>query len=146
MPGNILINVPFSNFFNIVKTFTIGFDSMFDEFDRMLDSPEFIGKYPKSIITKKNEKNYTIEIDIGNFTKKDIKIETTTNFLTIFGNHKYTKNKGSEIEKKQFKKSFVFTDNFKVKKAKINNKILKIDLVSNLLKSKKEKPNLTKIQ
>ena len=30
MSGNIIINVPFSNFYSIIKPFAIGFDSMFD--------------------------------------------------------------------------------------------------------------------
>ncbi len=54
MSGNILINVPFSNFFNIIKPFTIGFDPMFEQFNQMLDLPEFTGKYPAyKIIQKK---------------------------------------------------------------------------------------------
>jgi HSP20 family molecular chaperone IbpA len=90
--------------------------------------------------------NYSIEINIDDFTKKDIKIETSKNFLSVIGNQKFTKNKSKEIEKKQFTKSFVFTDNFKVKKAKMNNRVLKIYLVGNTLKPKKEKPNLIKVQ
>jgi|TARA_B100001971_G_scaffold120228_1_gene110689 molecular chaperone IbpA len=146
MAGNILIKVPFSNFFNLIKPFSIGFDLMFAEFDRMLDSSEFTGKYPTYKIIKKNGMNYSIEINIGDFTKKDIKIETSKNFLSVIGNQKFTKNKSKEIEKKQFTKSFVFTDNFKVKKAKMNNRVLKIYLVGNTLKPKKEKPNLIKVQ
>jgi len=53
MAGSIIINVPFNKFFEIVKTFTIGFDSMFNEFERMLDSPEFTRKYPTHKITIK---------------------------------------------------------------------------------------------
>ncbi len=146
MSGNILINVPFSNFFNIIKPFTIGFDPMFEQFNQMLDLPEFTGKYPAYKIIKKNETNYSIKIDISNFKKKDIKIKTTKNFLTIFGNYKKTKKKDAKIEKKEFKRSFVFTDNFRVKEARVKNKILQIDLISRVLKLKKEEPNLIKIQ
>ena len=146
MPGNIIINVPFSNFFNVIKPFTIGFDTMFEQFNLMLDSSEFIGEYPAYKIIKKNETNYSIKIDIGNFKKKDIKIETTKNFLTIFGNHKKTKKKDTKIEKKDFKRSFVFTDNFRVKQARVSNKILKIDLISKVLKFKNEESHLIKIQ
>ena len=103
MSGNILINVPFSNFFNIIKPFTIGFDPMFEQFNQMLDLSEFTGKYPAYKIIKKNETNYSIKIDISNFKKKDIKIKTTKNFLTIFGNYKKTKKKMLKLKKKNLK-------------------------------------------
>ena len=45
-----------------------------------------------------------------------------------------------------FKRSFVFTDNFRVKQARVSNKILKIDLISKVLKFKNEESHLIKIQ
>ena len=151
MSGNILIQIPFSNFYNVIKPFSIGFDSMFADFNRILDSPDFIGKYPSYTIKKVNNKNYNIEVDVSDFDKKNIKIETTKNFLTILGkNGKVNKkNKDSSkyknTEEKQFTRSFVFSDNFKVKKAKMNKNLLTINLVSEFPTRKREKPKLIKI-
>ena len=89
---------------------------MFEEFNKMLDSPEFAEKYPEYKIIKKNEKDFTIEINVIRSNKKDIKIETTKNYLTISGINKNPKDL-TYINK--FARSFVFTDNFRVKKAKI---------------------------
>jgi HSP20 family molecular chaperone IbpA len=143
MSGNIIINVPFSNFYKIIKPFAIGFDSMFDEFNKMLETPEFTGKYPEYKIYKKNENNFFIEIDIIGYDKKELKIETTQNYLTVSG---INKNPTDLTLITKFVRSFVLTDNFKVKKAKIVKNILKIDLVSKISKKRKEKPNPIKIQ
>ena len=100
---------------------------------------------------KVNNKNYNIEVDVSDFDKKNIKIETTKNFLTILGkNGKVNKkNKDSSkyknTEEKQFTRSFVFSDNFKVKKAKMNKNLLTINLVSEFPTRKREKPKLIKI-
>lgn len=70
---------------------------MFAEFDRMLDSPEFTGNYPSYNIKQINNKNIAIEVDVANFNKKDIQVETTKNFLTIRG--KKTKETTNKKEK-----------------------------------------------
>ena len=150
MGGNLTVNIPFKNFFNFVRPFSIGFDSLFAEFDRMLDSPEFTGNYPSYNIKQINKKNISVEVDVANFNKKDIQVETTKNFLTIRGKktkettNKKEKSGNNNAEGNQFTRSFALTDNVKVKKAGIKKGLLTINLLRELPK-KTEKPNIVKI-
>ena len=144
MGGNLTVNIPFKNFFNFVRPFSIGFDSLFAEFDRMLDSPEFTGNYPSYNIKQINKKNIAVEVDVANFNKKDIQVETTKNFLTIRGGNKKGKSVVNNTEENQFIRSFALTDNVKVKKAGIKKGLLTINLQRELPK-KIEKPSIVKI-
>jgi|TARA_B100002003_G_scaffold40566_1_gene36181 molecular chaperone IbpA len=144
MGGNLTVNIPFKNFFNFVRPFSIGFDSLFAEFDRMLDSPEFTGNYPSYNIKQINKKNISVEVDVANFNKKDIQVETTKNFLTIRGGNKKGKSVVNNTEENQFIRSFALTDNVKVKKAGIKKGLLTINLQRELPK-KIEKPSIVKI-
>ena len=144
MGGNLTVNIPFKNFFNFVRPFSIGFDSLFAEFDRMLDSPEFTGNYPSYNIKQINKKNIAVEVDVANFNKKDIQVETTKNFLTIRGENKKGKSVVNNTEENQFIRSFALTDNVKVKKAGIKKGLLTINLQRELPK-KIEKPSIVKI-
>ena len=144
MGGNLTVNIPFKNFFNFVRPFSIGFDSLFAEFDRMLDSPEFTGNYPSYNIKQINKKNIAVEVDVANFNKKDIQVETTKNFLTIRGKNKKGESVVNNTEENQFIRSFALTDNVKVKKAGIKKGLLTINLLRELPK-KTGKPNIVKI-
>jgi len=144
MGGNLTVNIPFKNFFNFVRPFSIGFDSLFAEFDRMLDSPEFTGNYPSYNIKQINKKNIAVEVDVANFNKKDIQVETTKNFLTIRGKNKKGESVVNNTEENQFIRSFALTDNVKVKKAGIKKGLLTINLQRELPK-KIEKPSIVKI-
>ena len=47
---------------NSLRPFSVGFDSIFEEFDRMLESTErYSSNYPPYNIHKLNEKDYKIE-------------------------------------------------------------------------------------
>ncbi len=144
MGGNLTVNIPFKNFFNFVRPFSIGFDSLFAEFDRMLDSPEFTGNYPSYNIKQINKKNIAVEVDVANFNKKDIQVETTKNFLTIRGGNKKGKSVVNNTEENQFIRSFALTDNVKVKKAGIKKGLLTINLQRELPK-RAGKPSIVKI-
>jgi|TARA_B100001079_G_C16260503_1_gene447543 molecular chaperone IbpA len=144
MGGNLTVNIPFKNFFNFIRPFSIGFDSLFAEFDRMLDSQEFTGNYPSYNIKQINQKNIAIEVDVANFNKKDIQVETTKNFLTIRGKNKKEKSDNNNPEENRFTRSFALTDNVTVKKAGIKKGLLTINLLRELPK-KTGKPNIVKI-
>ncbi len=144
MGGNLTVNIPFKNFFNFIRPFSLGFDSLFAEFDRMLDSQEFTGNYPSYNIKQINQKNIAIEVDVANFNKKDIQVETTKNFLTIRGKNKKEKSDNNNPEENPFTRSFALTDNVTVKKAGIKKGLLTINLLRELPK-KTGKPNIVKI-
>ena len=68
---------------NSLRPFSVGFDTIFDEFDRMLDSSEFNSNYPTYNIKKESENNYIIEVALAGFDKKDIEVELKDKTLTV---------------------------------------------------------------
>ena len=123
---------------NSLRPFSVGFDSIFDEFDRMLESVDrghINTNYPPYNINKVNEKNYTIEVALAGFSKSDIEIELKDNTLTV-------KNKSKEkmidkesngvihkgISTRQFARTFTIAEDIKVKHAELQNGLLSIDL------------------
>ena len=63
---------------NSLRPYSIGFDSIFDEFDRMLESVDrghINTNYPPYNIKKIDENNYFIEVALAGFSKEDIDVE-----------------------------------------------------------------------
>ena len=121
---------------NSLKPFSVGFDSIFEEFDRVLDSTErYNSNYPPYNICKLNDNNYKIEVALAGYSKDDIEIELKENTLTV-------RNKTKEkvvndesngvihkgISTRQFERSFTISEDIKVKNADLKNGLLNIDL------------------
>ena len=69
---------------NSLRPFSVGFDSMFEEFDRMLESTErYNSNYPPYNIHKLSETDYKIEIALAGYSKDDIELELKENTLTV---------------------------------------------------------------
>jgi molecular chaperone IbpA len=117
--------------FDRVKTYSIGFDRMFD---KLFDENVVTTNYPPYNIVKTSDEKYAIEIAIAGFSKKDIEIETKENTLVI----KTTDKKDDEEDKteylhkgisaRSFKRSFSLADDVVVKGATFENGLLIIDL------------------
>ena len=62
--------------FNQLRPVTIGFDSMFDNFERMFEDDFFntSSNYPAYDIVKKKDNLYDVEVALAGFNKKDIKV------------------------------------------------------------------------
>jgi molecular chaperone IbpA len=72
-----MVNTALTDPFDRVKTYSIGFDRMFD---RLLDdSLVTTTNYPPYNIVKMDETNYAIQIAVAGFGKDDIEIETKEN-------------------------------------------------------------------
>src|SRR5210317_67288 len=72
--------------FNQLRPVTVGFDSMFDRFERMVEDDFFTGtsvNYPPYNIVKTGDYTYDIELALAGFNKKDIDVEYADNILTI---------------------------------------------------------------
>ena len=121
---------------NSLKPFSVGFDSIFEEFDRMLDSTErYNSNYPPYNICKLNDNDYKIEVALAGYSREDIEIELKDNTLTV-------RNKTKEkvvndesngvihkgISTRQFERSFTISEDIKVKNAELKNGLLNIDL------------------
>merc|ERR1712188_196869 len=100
--------------------FSVGFDSIFDEFDRMLESTErYNTNYPPYNIHRVDEHNYKIEVALAGYSKEDIEIEFNENGNGVI-------HKG--ISTRQFERSFTISEDIKVKDAELKNGLLAIDL------------------
>ena len=121
---------------NSLRPFSVGFDSIFEEFDRMLESPErYNSNYPPYNIRKLSDNDYKIEVALAGFSKEDIELELKDSTLTI-------RNKTKEkvindesngvihkgISTRQFERSFTISEDIKVKNAELKNGLLNIDL------------------
>ena len=132
---------------NSLRPFSVGFDSIFEEFDRMLESPErYNSNYPPYNIHKLSDNNYKIEVALAGFSKEDIELELKDSTLTI-------RNKTKEkvindesngvihkgISTRQFERSFTISEDIKVKNAELKNGLLNIDLERIIPDEKKER-------
>ena len=119
---------------NSLRPFSVGFESIFEDFDRMLDSAEFISKYPPYNIREVKDNDYKIEVALAGFDKKDIEVEAKDNSLTIRSKHKETIDEKGDgvvhkgIASRNFIRSFALGEDIKVKNAKLENGLLTIDL------------------
>ena len=135
---------------NSLRPFSIGFDSIFDEFDRMLDSTEFVSNYPPYNIKQVSDSDYKIEVALAGFGKKDIEVEAKDNALTIRSKakDKTINEKGDGVVHKgiasrQFIRSFALGDDIKAKDAKLENGLLTVDLEREI--PEEEKPRLIEV-
>ena len=134
---------------NSLKPFSIGFNSLFDDFDRMLDSSEFVSNYPPYNINQVKDNKYKIEVALAGFDKKDIAVEAKDNTLTIRSKREDKANKEIDgvvhrgIASRQFTRSFALGDNIKVNDAKLVNGLLTVDLEREI--PEEEKPRLIEV-
>ena len=132
---------------NSLRPFSVGFDSIFEEFDRMLESTErYNSNYPPYNIHKSNETNYKIEIALAGYSKDDIELELKENTLTVRNKTKekvINENGNGVIHKgiatRQFERSFTISEDIKVKSAELKNGLLNIDLERIIPEEKKSR-------
>ena len=121
---------------NSLRPFSVGFDSIFEEFDRLLESTErYNSNYPPYNIRKLNDNDYKIEVALAGYSRDDIELELKDSTLTV-------RNKTKEkiindesngvihkgISTRQFERSFTISEDIKVKNAELKNGLLNIDL------------------
>jgi molecular chaperone IbpA len=131
---------------------SLGYESMFNELDRILEatkspSNQPSDKYPPHNIIKLDDYNYVIELAIAGFTKSDIDITVADGTVTIKGEKNPTKeeeeflsnvqymHKG--ISTRSFTKIIRITDTIEVLGAEYDNGILRIKLENVIPESKK---------
>jgi len=129
------------------KPFSVGFDNLFDDFDRIYKfNSESINHYPPYNIRKVNDTDYVIELAVAGFGKKDIEVKSQENTLTI----KSTDKKDKVLEKdesvlhrgisqRSFKRSFTIADDVVVKGADLKDGLLSVKLERIIPDEKKPK-------
>jgi len=142
-----MVNTALTDPFDRVKTYSIGFDRMFD---RLLDdSLVTTTNYPPYNIVKMDDTNYAIQIAVAGFGKDDIEIETKENTLSI-----KSKEKGEVVDEttylhkgisnRAFKRTFTISDDVVVKGATFENGLLNVELERIIPEEKK--PRLIEIK
>ena len=136
---------------NSLRPFSVGFDSIFEEFDRMLESTErYNSNYPPYNIRKINENDYKIEVALAGYSKDDIELELKDSTLTVRNKQKEkVVNDDSNgvihkgISTRQFERAFTIAEDIKVKNAELKNGLLLINLERIIPEEKK--PRLIKV-
>lgn len=134
--------------FNQLRPVTIGFDNVFDHFERMIEN-DFklsIPNFPPYNIVKTGKNTYDIELALAGYNKKDITIDLEEGILSI----KSIKVEEKEMEedegilhkgiaKRHFSKSFTISDDVEVKGAELKDGLLKVSLERIVPEHKKPK-------
>ena len=133
--------------FNQLRPVTVGFDNVFDHFERMFDDHNFNEmvniNYPPYNIVKTGKNTYDIELALAGFSKKDIDITMEDGMLNIKSVVEATKDKDEDgvihkgIAKRYFSKSFTIADDVEVKGAELKDGLLKVSLERIVPESKK---------
>jgi molecular chaperone IbpA len=142
-----MVNTALTHPFDRVKTYSIGFDRMFDT---LFDDNVSTTNYPPYNIVKVDDEHYAIQIAVAGFSKDDIEIETKENTLVV-----KTKEKDGElvddttylhkgISNRAFTRSFTVSDDVVVKGATFENGLLNVQLERIIPEEKK--PRLIKIK
>ena len=134
--------------FNQLRPVTIGFDNVFNQFERMFDT-QFdsisVPNFPPYNIVKTGDNKYDVELALAGFNKKDIDVTVEDGTLTIKSIVKEAKDKKEDgvihkgIAKRYFSKSFTIADDVEVKGAELKDGLLKVSLERIIPESRKAK-------
>ena len=133
--------------FNSLKPFSIGFDSMFDQFESMLGNGGMVqNNYPPYNIRKAGKDKYAIEVAVAGFNKDDVEVEFEDNFLTVRTKKidKTVEKDGDEIihkgiSQRSFSRSFTIADDVKVNGAQLKDGLLTVTCEKIIPEQKKKK-------
>ena len=136
--------------FNQLRPITVGFDSLFDRFERMFED-DFANSlqtnYPPYNIVRTGDYTYDIEVALAGFNKKDIEVSYADNMLTVQSKREEnSEDKDSNgavihrgISKRYFSRSFTIADDVEVKGAELKDGLLKVSMERIIPESKKAK-------
>ena len=136
--------------FNQLRPVSIGFDNIFDHFEKILDdSDEFFrtptATFPFYNIVKTGDTTYDIEVALAGYNKKDIQVDYADNLLTIKSVKEIKDNKESNgvihrgIAKRYFSKVFTIADDVEINGAELKDGLLKVSLNKILPEGKQPK-------
>ena len=132
--------------FNQLRPVSVGFDSIFDHFERMFDDDFRFPtvNYPPYNIVKTGTYTYNIEVALAGYNKKDISVEYAEGILNIksIKEAKAEDKKGvihKGIAKRYFSKSFTIADDIKIEGAELKDGLLKVYLMKIVPEAKKPK-------
>jgi molecular chaperone IbpA len=134
--------------FNQLRPVTVGFDNVFDHFERMFND-EFFNvpnvNYPPYNIVKTGANTYNVEVALAGFSKDDVSVEFAEGILTIKSKDRTESEKKDQdgniihkgISKRYFSKSFTVSDDVEIKGAELKDGLLTVSLERIVPESKK---------
>ena len=128
--------------FNQLRPVTVGFDNVFDHFERMFDEDSFfraptMSNFPPYNIVKTGKNTYDVELALAGFSKDDIEVQYEDNMLTVKSKQKDEKSEDKDdngdilhrgSSKRWFSKAFTIADDVEVKGAELKDGLLKISM------------------
>ena len=128
----------------------VGFDTMFDQFERRY-AGQLNNNYPPHNILKTGENTYEIQVAVTGFEKSEVSVEVESNVLTVKGiGEESVRHENSDIiylhrglATRDFAREFPLAEHIEVTGAEIKNGMLIIKLVRNIPDS--EKPRVIDI-
>ena len=134
--------------FNQLRPVTVGFDNVFDHFERMFNDDFFnvpTVNYPPYNIVKTGANTYNVEVALAGFSRDDVSVEFAEGILTIKSKDRTESNKKDEdgdiihkgISKRYFSKSFTVSDDVEIKGAALKDGLLTVSLERIVPESKK---------
>ena len=134
--------------FNQLRPVTVGFDNMFDHFERMFEDDYTFSTYsnfPPYNIVKTGDFTYDVELALAGFSKDDITVDYADNTLSVKSVKKESEKKDADgvlhrgISKRQFSKTFTIADDVEVKGAELKDGLLKVSMEKIIPDAKKLK-------
>jgi len=125
--------------FNQLRPVTVGFDNVFDHFERMFED-DFTSfqapSFPYYNIVKQGKNKYDIELALAGYSKDDIEVNLEEGVLTIKSKkEEKSEDKNSDgeilhkgIAKRYFSKAFTIADDVEVKGAELKDGLLRVAL------------------
>jgi len=134
--------------FNQLRPVTVGFDNVFDHFERMFNDDFFnvpTVNYPPYNIVKTGANTYNVEVALAGFSRDDVSVEFAEGILTIKSKDKTVSEKQDAdgdiihkgISKRYFSKSFTVSDDVEIKGAELKDGLLTVSLERIVPESKK---------
>ena len=134
--------------FNQLRPITVGFDNVFDHFERMFNDDFFnvpTVNYPPYNIVKTGANTYNVEVALAGFSRDDVSVEFAEGILTIKSKEKTVSDKPDAdgdiihkgISKRYFSKSFTVSDDVEIKGAELKDGLLTVSLERIVPESKK---------
>ena len=134
--------------FNQLRPITVGFDNVFDHFERMFNDDFFnvpTVNYPPYNIVKTGANTYNVEVALAGFSRDDVSVEFAEGILTIKSKDKTVSEKQDAdsdiihkgISKRYFSKSFTVSDDVEIKGAELKDGLLTVSLERIVPESKK---------
>ena len=126
--------------FNQLTPYAVGFDRIFDNLSRYASDNVTSTGFPPYNIRKGGEYNYTIEMALAGFGKKDIEVEVADGTLSVRSVKENSEDESTVyrgISYRRFERKFTMADDIVVNGASLENGMLTIELESVVPEEKK---------